>query len=202
MKITKSIIDNILDLEQEGVSHEVIEKVLGLKGTVFEVKEKFESYQNMISVQEATSLLKPHLKELKDDRAYELKVLRLISKGEIVAEKPSNKEGYRISRDEIDRFIKESKMTKNDWRKRAIELQVELNELKKQLSEKAVAPALTEEVPVVPKGQLTIEKDSDNQIPTTPKKNPKKAASGTPTKTIKETKDKKTVDKVKKETKN
>jgi len=120
MKITEGLIQKIEMAEKYGATEEEIMKLLDLKASPSEIKEEFNKYKDFVTVSDAAEQLKSVLGSLKNEKAYELKVLRLIDKGEIQAEKLSNKEGYRISRGEIARFIEDSKKSKEDWKKEAL----------------------------------------------------------------------------------
>jgi hypothetical protein len=120
MKITEELIQKIEMAEKYGATEEEIMKLLDLKAFPSEIKEEFNKYKDFVTVSDAADQLKSVLGSLKNEKAYELKVLRLIDKGEIQAEKPSNKEGYRISKGELVRFIEDSKKSKEEWKKEAL----------------------------------------------------------------------------------
>ena len=120
MKITEELIQKIEMAEKYGATEEEIMKLLDLKAFPSEIKEEFNKYKDFVTVSDAADQLKSVLGSLKNEKAYELKVLRLIDKGEIQAEKLSNKEGYRISKGEIARFIEDSKKSKEEWKKEAL----------------------------------------------------------------------------------
>jgi phage terminase small subunit len=154
MKITQDLIKKIEMLEKKNFSADEIERFLELTLSVAEVKEEFKKEQDYFTVSEAADRLKSILGKLKDEKAYELKVYRLIDKGEILAEKGSNKIGYRIHKDEVERFITESKMTKEDWKQRALVAEARIKELEKQME----SPKVVEEtVSEVPEGQTTLD---------------------------------------------
>jgi len=120
MKITEELIKKIELAESLGASEETIMEMYDLKAFPSEIKAEFNKYKDYVTVLEASKQLKSVLGDLKNEKAYELKVLRLIDKGEIQAEKPSNKEGYRIAKGELARFIEDSKKSKSDWKEEAL----------------------------------------------------------------------------------
>jgi len=156
MKITAELIQKIEKLEQNNISAEEIKEILDLTHSIAEIKAEFLENQDYYTVSESADHLKPILGKLKDEKAYELKVYRLIDKGEIVAEKGSNKTGYRIHKAEIERFIEESKMTKEDWKKRALDAESRIKELEQQLQQ-MLSPEKDEETLSEAPGQTSID---------------------------------------------
>jgi len=119
MKITDELVQSIEEMEELNIPEEKIKKFLKLKDSITEIKEEYYKYEDYVKVSEAVPLLKEYLGKLKDDKGYELKILRLLEKGEIKGKKLSNKEGYRIKKTEIQRFIEDSSKTKEDWKNEA-----------------------------------------------------------------------------------
>lgn len=157
MKVTRELIEKIEKLEKNNVSADEIKEILDLTSSVAEIKEEFNKNQEFYTVSESAERLKPTLGKLKDEKAYELKVYRLIDKGEILAEKGSNKIGYRIHKDEIERFIEESKMSKEDWKQRALAAEKRIKELEKQME----SPKVEETVLEAPEAPEIIEENSE-----------------------------------------
>ncbi|HEF5066811.1 TPA: hypothetical protein SAQ65_005943 [Bacillus cereus] len=184
MKITDELMKEIEEMEKANFPEEKIKKYLNLKGSVSEVKEEFRKYDGYVTVSDSVELLKPYLGTLKDDKSYELKILRMI-KGDkkrgilpqIEASKPSNKIGYRIKKEEIERFINEFNKTKEDWKteakqsqkdakeweEKALELEKQASDWEKQalhykkLYEASLEKKPSEVVETVPEGQMNIE---------------------------------------------
>lgn len=178
MKITDELIQEIEEMEKLNIPEEKIKKYLNLKGSVAETKEEFHKFDGYLKVSDAVELLKPHLGTLKDDKAYELKILRLIKgkkdeKPLLKATKLSNKLGYRIKKEDIETFITNSKKTKEqllqelqdveDWKGKAEDWETkavswEAVALKyKALYEESIGKKSPEVIEDVPEGQMAIE---------------------------------------------
>ncbi|GAB6771950.1 hypothetical protein [Bacillus cereus] len=163
MKITAELIKEIEEMEKANFPEEKIKKYLKLNRSIAEVKEEFRKYDGYVTVADAVEILKPHLGTLKDDKSYELKILRLIKGDEkrgvepqIEASKPSNKIGYRIKKEEIERFITDSKKSKEDWRKEAKKWEEQALHYKK-LYEESLGKKPSEATEDIPEGQMNIE---------------------------------------------
>lgn len=135
IEITKELIEKIHEMRALGIVEEKIVDFLDLDIATTEVERLFELEKEYITTKMAVEQLKPFLGKLKSDHNYELKILRLIKDGKITATKEMNSKGYRIHKDEIERFIKEESMTIEDWKAKALALEAELNELKKLYAE-------------------------------------------------------------------
>jgi Domain of unknown function (DUF5348) len=167
MKITEELIQKIEMAEKYGATEEEIMKLLDLKAFPSEIKEEFNKYKDFVTVSDAAEQLKSLLGSLKNEKAYELKVLRLIEKGEILAEKLSNKEGYRISKGEIARFIEDSKKSKEDWKKEALHYKKLYEDL--LAASQSVQEAVQEEEETLNTKALVQEEKHEIEVNTKPK---------------------------------
>lgn len=144
-------------LEKRGETPENIEKLVA---EYLEVeKEEQKSLENMLKVNDAAVYLEEQLQGMWN----EAKVRRFIKDGEInpAGSWNAKKLGYRIEKSELDRFIEEYKMTKDDWKKLAKSLQKENETLKAEIESLKVKEVPVQQVVTeVPDGQLTIEEFS------------------------------------------
>lgn len=142
MKISNEMVENIKELRTAKFEDAKIIKMLGLTKLPDEILADFEAQKGLLTVDEVADKLDIALdsKEVWNNH----KVLRLIKNGQIEPQdkEPAKRIGYRIKEDEVERFITEYKMTKEDWKKKVVEaenhakeLEVKNEELEKQLAE-------------------------------------------------------------------
>lgn len=120
----KTLIDQGMEPQQAAAMIAAYQKTLS--------KEREEA-KNLLSVKDAAALLAEAL----ESDWNEAKVRRFISSGDITpAMQPgaAKKLGYRISRTELERFVTEERMTKEDWKILAKQAQKELAEARQQLA--------------------------------------------------------------------
>lgn len=143
-------------LEKQGLEAEKVEEILKEYQ-----KEEEKEFENTMTVHDAAVYLNANLK----DNWNEAKVRRFINefKEIIPAANPGKAKrlGYRIEKAELDRFIERHKMTKEDWKNYAIQLEKEIESLKKQLEQ--YEPKKEEKVDEIPQGQITIEELEEEQ---------------------------------------
>jgi len=117
-------------LEESGVPADVIANVLSKQEE--DNEKEAEIRKNSVSVSEAAVYLNDRL----DEKWNEAKVRRYIATADITPElNPGNakKLGYRIMLVELDRFIADSKKTKDDWKREAQGWKAKYEELKAQM---------------------------------------------------------------------
>ncbi|MCR6463216.1 MULTISPECIES: hypothetical protein [Bacillus cereus group] len=128
----KNIVEKIKDLQLSNVEDAKIMRILDLEETPEVILARYEAEKDLFTVEKAAEYLKNNIggKEVWNKN----KVLRLLNKGEggeitPYELKPAKKHGYRIHKDELQGFVQEYKMTKEDWKKRAYEAEEELLKL-------------------------------------------------------------------------
>lgn len=121
------------------------------------------------TVKQASSYLILNL----DDSWNEPKVRRYIASGKIVPMEQMEAKyfGYRIHKKELERFVQEHSMTKEDWMKLAKELQKKVDELEKEVEElksagsKEIDDLINQNVSVEGTEQLFQEFEEKTDVP-------------------------------------
>lgn len=125
--------EKIKELQESNIEDDKIARILDLEEAPEVILARFEAEKDLFTVEKAAEFLKNSIpgKEVWNKN----KVLRLIKGGEITPHepKPAKKHGYRIHIDELQGFVQEYKMTKEDWKKRAYEAEEELLKLHAEL---------------------------------------------------------------------
>lgn len=114
----------------EGFVPEKFEKLIE------DMRREDQEAEDTLSVKEAASFLFAHLGSLTENW-NESKVRRCIVSGELKPVDPNapKKIGYKIHRSELERFVKEEKMTKEDWKNLVKQMEKQLSESEKALTE-------------------------------------------------------------------
>lgn len=141
MKIDDKKVEHITEMRKTGLDDAKIQEYLDLDTSVEDFLKKYEEEKDLLTVEQAAEYLAKHLKKNNDEKTAwnKNKVLRLldVKRGRQIKpykDNPAKKEGYKIHVTELERFVKEYKMTTGDWKKQVIALEEENQKLKEELA--------------------------------------------------------------------
>ena len=135
MKNVNEIAEKIFELQKLGANDEQIKELLNLTHSVSEILEKYEQDKDFITVEAIAERFEKEYGKADKDNYYYLKVLRLLKKGDIKGTKESNVKGWKVKHSDVEEYIKESKMSKEDWKNYAKKLEKKLAALQQDASQ-------------------------------------------------------------------
>ncbi|MDZ4508472.1 hypothetical protein ORM40_27740 [Bacillus cereus] len=131
----------IEDLKMVNLSNEKIMQILGIEENPDDVLKEYEKEKDYRTIEEAAAMIG---KELKGTWNYR-KVYNLINceNPQMESVKKSNRQGIKIHKDEVERFISEKKLTREDYKNlydhqidKNVELEKQMNVLKEEKDQK------------------------------------------------------------------
>ncbi|HGP3677620.1 TPA: hypothetical protein ACLIVI_005572 [Bacillus pacificus] len=112
----ESVVSKIEDLKKGKFSSEKIMQILDLKEKPEDILKEYEKEQGLYTIDDAAAMIGEAL----NDKSWNYRKLYNLMTGEnkqIESIKQSNKKGRKIHKKEIERFIKERKTTREDYKR-------------------------------------------------------------------------------------